>query len=101
VESFEWIFTFPTSGLYMITLHMFLNGTATGRYSIVDFKRSNGVSNISQYMYFPESLANNQKSWSTMYIANAGDFFYMYPESGTITLYIALTHTVLEVYKIW
>ena len=94
-------FTFPTSGLYMITLHMFVNGTATGRYSRVDFKRSNGVSNISQYMYFPESLANNQKSWSTMYIANAGDFFYMYPEAGTITLYIALTHTVLEVYKIW
>jgi hypothetical protein len=94
-------FTFPTTGLYMITIHMFLNGTASGRYSRIYFRRTNGTANYDQYMLFPEYLSNNQKSWSTFYYATANDYFYMAPEAGSITLYIAETHTVLEVYKIW
>jgi hypothetical protein len=93
-------FTFPTAGLYHINLHMFVNGTVSGRYSMIEFQRSNGTANYSQYMYFSEYLSDNQKNWSTMYEAGAGDYFYMYPQSGSITLYIAATHTVLDVYKI-
>ena len=93
-------FTFPTAGLYHINLHMFVNGTVSGRYSIIEFQRSNGTTNYSQYMYFKEYLNDNQKNWSTMYEAGAGDNFCMYPQSGSITLYIASIHTVLDVYKI-
>jgi hypothetical protein len=93
-------FTFPTAGLYHINLHMFVNGTVNGRYSMIEFQRSNGTANYSQYMYFREYLQDNQKNWSTMYEAGAGDNFCMYPQAGSITLYLAGTHTVLEVYKI-
>ena len=79
---------------------MFVNGTGGGRYSMIEFRRSNGTGNYSQYMYFREYLNDNQKNWSTMYEAGAGDYFYMYPQSGSITLYIASIHTVLDVYKI-
>lgn len=93
-------FTFPTAGLYHINLHMFVNGTVAGRYSMIEFQRSNGTTNYSQYMYFREYLADNQKNWSTMYEAGAGDDFCMYPQGGSITLYLAAVHTVLDVYKI-
>ena len=55
-----------------------------------------GLYHINLHMY----LQDNQKNWSTMYEAGAGDNFCMYPQAGSITLYLAAVHTVLDVYKI-
>jgi hypothetical protein len=82
---------------------MFVNGSAAGRYSSMTISSSVSGSS-SQYMNFEQGgIAGTvplQKNFNITRYFNANDTFYCYSESGSITLYWALTHTVYFINKI-
>jgi len=95
------VFTFPQKGVYSITICMFINGTTSGRWSVMSIASSvSGSSN--QYMEFdPTNYAgNNQRNFKIVRYFNANDTFNCYTEGGAITLYWALIHTVYFINKI-
>jgi hypothetical protein len=97
------VFTFPLKGVYAITVTMFINGASAGRYSNMSISSSvSGSAN--QYMNFEQGgLAGTvpvQKNFNLTRYFNANDTFSCYSESGSITLYWALAHTVYFVNKI-
>jgi hypothetical protein len=95
------VFTFPQKGVYSITICMFINGTLSGRWSIMSIASSvSGSSN--QYMEFdPTNYAgSNQRNFKIVRYFNANDTFNCYTESGAITLYWNPIHTVYYINKI-
>jgi hypothetical protein len=102
-NSTDGVFTYPEDGLYQVTLHMFINGTTSGRYNMFRIDDANGTAQETQYMVFtPETWGSNyQRSWTTFVTVQSGWKSYMYPQSGSITLYLSSQHTVLKINKIY
>ena len=95
------VFTFPVAGTYCIVVSMFDNGTTVGRYARASFGTT--IKPLSQYMIFnaqTASTGNNINTWSYIKQVNAGDTFNIYSEGGTITLYLAETHSCINIFKI-
>jgi hypothetical protein len=94
------VFTFPSAGLYLITINMFINGATAGRTGLIRFTSS--ISPLFQYIPFDKiSLPDNtQKTFTMVKQCNANDNFYVYTETGSITLYLAQGHSTFFINKI-
>ena len=93
-------FTFPAAGTYLISVPMFINGSVAGRYAIATFSTS--IKPISQYMEFTSTNLplNEMRTWTFVKQVNENDTMYLGSPAGTITLYLAETHTSLNIFKI-
>jgi len=102
-NSTDGVFTYPEDGLYQVTLHMFINATTSGRYSVFRIDNANGTTQETQYMVFtPAGWGSDyHRSWTTFVTVQSGWKSYMYPQSGSITLYLSSQHTVLKINKIY
>jgi hypothetical protein len=93
-------FTFPVAGTYLISVPMFINGAAAGRYAIATFGSS--IKPISQYFEFTSTNlpTNEMRTWTFVKQVNGNDTMYLSTPGGSITLYLAETHTTLNIFKV-
>jgi hypothetical protein len=79
---------------------MFINGATGGRYAIATFGTS--IKPVSQYFEFTSTNlpTNEMRTWTYVKQVNAGDTMYLSTPAGTITLYLAETHSCLIIFKI-
>ena len=93
-------FTFPVAGTYLISVPMFINGATGGRYAIAIFGSS--IKPVSQYFEFTSTNlpANEMRTWTFVKQVNANDTMYLSTEYGSITLYLAETHSTLNIFKV-
>ena len=93
-------FTFPVAGTYLISVPMFINGATGGRYAIATFASS--IKPVSQYFEFTSTNlpANEMRTWTYVKQVNAGDTMYLSTPAGSITLYLAETHSCLIIFKV-
>jgi hypothetical protein len=93
-------FTFPVAGTYLISVPMFINGAAAGRYAIATFGSS--IKPISQYFEFTSTNlpTNEMRTWTFVKQVNGNDTMYLSTPAGSITLYLAETHTTLNIFKV-
>jgi hypothetical protein len=93
-------FTFPVAGTYLISVPMFINGASAGRYAIATFGSS--IKPISQYFEFTSTNlpTNEMRTWTFVKQVNRNDTMYLSTPAGSITLYLAETHTTLNIFKV-
>jgi hypothetical protein len=93
-------FTFPVAGTYLISVPMFINGAVGGRYAIATFGSS--IKPVSQYFEFTSNNlpSNEMRTWTYVKQVNGNDTMALTTQAGSITLYLAETHTCLNIFKI-
>jgi hypothetical protein len=93
-------FTFPVAGTYLISVPMFINGAVGGRYAIATFGSS--IKPVSQYFEFTSTNLplNEMRTWTYVKQVNAGDTMYLSSPQGSINLYLAETHSTLNIFKV-
>jgi hypothetical protein len=93
-------FTFPVAGTYLISVPMFINGATGGRYAIATFGSS--IKPVSQYFEFTSTNlpSNEMRTWTFVKQVNAGDTMYLSTPAGSITLFLAETHSTLNIFKV-
>jgi hypothetical protein len=93
-------FTFPVAGTYLISVPMFINGATGGRYAIATFGSS--IKPVSQYFEFTSTNlpSNEMRTWTYVKQVNAGDTMYLSTPAGSITLFLAETHSCLIIFKV-
>jgi len=94
-------FTFPLSGVYIITINMFINAIVAGRTCIISF--NSAIEPTSQYFMFDQGntpTAPYQRNYTLTKLCNANDSFVVYSESGSMTLYLANVHTNFIIQKV-
>jgi hypothetical protein len=93
-------FTFPVAGTYVISVPMFINGASGGRYAIASFGSS--IKPASQYFEFTSTNlpSNEMRTWTYVKQVNAGDTMALFSQGGSITLFLAETHSCLIIFKV-
>jgi hypothetical protein len=93
-------FTFPVAGTYLISVPMFINGSVGGRYAIATFGSS--IKPVSQYFEFTSTNlpSNEMRTWTYVKQVNGGDTMALTTQGGSITLYLAETHSCLIIFKV-